>query len=377
MVRLSQVQQRARQRITQLADRCLLTPELGAEIVEALSGAIPNDGYRLMGIDPSTRFINRVLAASENDGWARHSWFQDAYLASDPLTYVEPPNLMRWRLVSVAVQERQEQCWGFPKEMLAQLSSQEHYNGFYENQCPIGGTLIGTFSAAGQWIATLQLYRREPNAPLRRTDVDFLKLLSPTIGQLLSRALGFERALIGGDTAGPDSSGILIVGHTGEIRFMTPAGESWLRLLREADVSHSRSLPTAIWSALAGMKAAEPSRRAKFLIAPTAAGAVRLEAAPAGSDGSVAFVLTRQRRPSRVELPHDWPLTRQEREVAILILLGLTNREIAERLFVTENTVQTHIRHIYEKLDVSRRTQLSARFFRDAYLPDLLGGASG
>jgi DNA-binding CsgD family transcriptional regulator len=48
-----------------------------------------------------------------------------------------------------------------------------------------------------------------------------------------------------------------------------------------------------------------------------------------------------------------------EREYEVLALLadGLSNREIAERLFVSPNTVKTHLMHLYEKLGVSRRTQ--------------------
>jgi DNA-binding NarL/FixJ family response regulator len=48
-----------------------------------------------------------------------------------------------------------------------------------------------------------------------------------------------------------------------------------------------------------------------------------------------------------------------EREYEVLTLLanGLSNREIAERLFVSPNTVKTHLMHLYEKLGVSRRTQ--------------------
>ena len=55
-------------------------------------------------------------------------------------------------------------------------------------------------------------------------------------------------------------------------------------------------------------------------------------------------------------------LTPQERTVARLVATGLTNREIAERLFVTTNTVETHLRHIFQKLDVRSRTQLAIAF---------------
>ena len=38
---------------------------------------------------------------------------------------------------------------------------------------------------------------------------------------------------------------------------------------------------------------------------------------------------------------------------------GLTNREIAQALFVSEKTVETHLGHTYRKLDISSRTELS------------------
>ena len=48
-----------------------------------------------------------------------------------------------------------------------------------------------------------------------------------------------------------------------------------------------------------------------------------------------------------------------DRELEVLQLLsqGLSNQEIADRLFVSINTVKTHVARLYEKLDVSRRTQ--------------------
>jgi DNA-binding CsgD family transcriptional regulator len=54
-------------------------------------------------------------------------------------------------------------------------------------------------------------------------------------------------------------------------------------------------------------------------------------------------------------------LTQTERRIAALIAQGQTNREVAAAMFVTENTVQTHVRHIFQKLGVRSRTELAAR----------------
>ena len=50
-------------------------------------------------------------------------------------------------------------------------------------------------------------------------------------------------------------------------------------------------------------------------------------------------------------------ITRRELEILELIARGLSNREIADKLFVSENTVKTHSSRLFEKLSARRRTQ--------------------
>ncbi|HKW72274.1 MAG TPA: LuxR C-terminal-related transcriptional regulator [Candidatus Dormibacteraeota bacterium] len=50
-------------------------------------------------------------------------------------------------------------------------------------------------------------------------------------------------------------------------------------------------------------------------------------------------------------------LTRREREVLDHLRLGLTNRQIAERLFVSTNTVNKHVQRVLRKLLVRNRVQ--------------------
>jgi DNA-binding CsgD family transcriptional regulator len=53
-------------------------------------------------------------------------------------------------------------------------------------------------------------------------------------------------------------------------------------------------------------------------------------------------------------------LTDTERAVARLVAEGLTNREVGERLYISANTVGSHLRHLFQKLDVSSRAALTA-----------------
>jgi DNA-binding CsgD family transcriptional regulator len=53
-------------------------------------------------------------------------------------------------------------------------------------------------------------------------------------------------------------------------------------------------------------------------------------------------------------------LTRTERTVAALVAQGLTNRQIAEQLFVSPRTVDAHLAHIFRKLEISSRARLAA-----------------
>lgn len=55
--------------------------------------------------------------------------------------------------------------------------------------------------------------------------------------------------------------------------------------------------------------------------------------------------------------PEKTGLSKRELEVLQLIAEGLSNQEIAARLFVSLNTIKTHSSRIFEKLDVKRRTQ--------------------
>jgi DNA-binding CsgD family transcriptional regulator len=62
-----------------------------------------------------------------------------------------------------------------------------------------------------------------------------------------------------------------------------------------------------------------------------------------------------------VEKLKELGITHREHEILGLIAQGLSNREIGEKLFVSENTVKTHSSRLFEKMSVSRRVQAIQR----------------
>jgi non-specific serine/threonine protein kinase len=57
--------------------------------------------------------------------------------------------------------------------------------------------------------------------------------------------------------------------------------------------------------------------------------------------------------------PAGGALTSREREIAVLVASGLSNREIGTRLFISKRTVDAHVEHIFGKLGISSRVQLT------------------
>jgi DNA-binding NarL/FixJ family response regulator len=73
-----------------------------------------------------------------------------------------------------------------------------------------------------------------------------------------------------------------------------------------------------------------------------------------------------------VPLSQQWPparLTRREREVLLLVVTGLSNKEIARRLGLSTGTVKLHMHKIFQKTGAKRRSELMAQMSREAAPP--------
>ncbi len=63
------------------------------------------------------------------------------------------------------------------------------------------------------------------------------------------------------------------------------------------------------------------------------------------------------------------PLSEREREILVLVARGLTNKEIAGQLIISEKTARNHVSHILEKLNLTRRSEAAAYAARRGLVP--------
>ncbi len=93
-------------------------------------------------------------------------------------------------------------------------------------------------------------------------------------------------------------------------------------------------------------------------------GAWRVRTVPLGRGKKRGRVILLERHPPEHKLhPRltQFHLSRREEEVAMLAVQGLSNLEIAQHLFITEQTVKDHLHHVFGKMKIKRRGELAAR----------------
>jgi len=140
-------------------------------------------------------------------------------------------------------------------------------------------------------------------------------------------------------------------------------GSSGIRLLEQA-VAHLRRSPARLEHALALLELGAATRRAGQRA--DARGPLReaLELARACGADAIAVrahdeLIAAGARPRRDPTESRSNLTASELRVARMGADGMTNRQIAQALFLTENTIETHLRSVFRKLDIRSRSQLA------------------
>lgn len=198
---------------------------------------------------------------------------------------------------------------------------------FYELCCSLG--------AQGDITGAIGFHRKRHEPDFTDRDQEIVNLLLPH----LSRAL-HHLDLIEAITSSHEM-GIIEMGADGQPRSMNEAAR------RALNGSPVKTLPDPGWGAGPALfRTATRTYRIRTVCKGRQGKTLLLEPIPAGEDLQVRLKV--------------FGLSRREEEIALLAIRGFSNHEIAERLFICEQTVKDHLRDIFEKVCVHRRSELTA-----------------
>jgi LuxR family maltose regulon positive regulatory protein len=181
-------------------------------------------------------------------------------------------------------------------------------------------------AALEPWLAAME--QRGGPASARLIELQLLRSLAlQALGELEPALEALARAL---SLAEPG----------GYVRLFLDEGEPMVRLLRTASAHHTS--PAYVHRLLSACEAVPDGARQK------------VDSLPSSS-------VVRPLSPTRPSSPLIEPLTEREAEVLQLLATHLTSTEIAERLYISPHTARYHIKNIYGKLGVHRRTEAVER----------------
>lgn len=218
--------------------------------------------------------------------------------------------------------------------------------------------------SGGEFIGGISVLRKDTEPKFTEEDCRLATVLGNYISnQLLLRQkisdLSCERDQYR-RFAEESEDGMISVDETGKVRFANPAARRAVEGIVAS--GYAASFDDFIGSAL------EKTRSARDWRAPDhffriGGYLVRVCVQVKGRQIRHCIVLTSESHGSRTgagEAPRQpkQPLTSREREVLRCLLNGMTNQQIATELLIGEPTVKTHLYHIYEKYDVTSRSQL-------------------
>jgi DNA-binding CsgD family transcriptional regulator len=351
--------QRAGDRIAALARQGLDLATLWRESTEALRPAVPYyDAPCWFTLDPAsllvTSHFNEGMPELPPEWLAQEYYVDDVNQLADvarsargistlhEATGGNPASSPRWH---------QNMTMGGDQEMIACLRTK-----------------------SGEVWGALGLYR-EPGQPMfDDEDLDFIRAMAPVL------AAGARSSLLLGeatDPEGSDAPGLIVITEDWEIESATPGVEHWLADLPDGDLAAGR-LPSAILAvagrALRTARYPDAGEVAVSRVMSRSGGWVVLHGTSLVSSSSRRVaVIVEPAHPSRIAplLMAAYGLTDREQEVTRLVLQGNSTTDISERLFVSANTVQQHLKSVFDKTGVRSRRDLVGKIFFAHYEPRL------
>src|SRR6266849_4418060 len=245
----------------------------------------------------------------------------------------------------------------------------------------LGDELRAALITSGVCWGFLCLHRDRSSPHFTAAEAAFIGRLTPHMAEGLRTAL-----LLGGATGErvPDEPGLLLLADDMQVVAITPAAERWLAELGEADWSRKLALPYAVSAVVARLQAIERGNDAQSALLPK----VRLRTASGhwlvlhasllsgkSTKGQIA-VIFEVARPVEIAplIGQAYNLSKRESEIMQLVVCGLSTVEMAATFSISSNTVQDHLKAVFEKVGVRSRRELVGQLFAQQYRPRLVAG---
>jgi DNA-binding CsgD family transcriptional regulator len=339
-------------------------------VARALYRVVPCDLYAAATIDPGSNLITQAFAGSPREDEQSRSvnpdWFDRFYFAE---TFDQTLALVRQRRWAVTIGDvtngRLERSLCYREAM---------------RPAGVADKIHAVFFDRGLW-GDIELYRASGSPPFSADEVALVGRVAPDVAAGLRHAA--LRARADAEDAAETAPGVVIVDAHGRVT-ATPASERLLAGLGDLPPRWQErgELPIPVRVVLGALEktaasapsgeAAEPrlrvrARNGRWLTLHAA----RSDATEIRQAERIVVIT-----PSR---PHEiawlglaaYDLSPREEEVVRLVVGGQSTKQISDRLFIAEHTVQRHLSNIFEKVGVRGRRALVKHLFVEQVLPGM------